>query len=254
VTGLRLLRHQVGLEQRAFWRNPETAFFTFALPVGLLLIFGFTSANDQIPGRPELDPLTLFVPGILAFGIIVAAYGTLAATIAMLRADGVLKRIRATPLPPGMYLAGQLTSVLVTSLVVAVATLTLGRLVFGISPRRGGIPALTGSLALGIVCFAALGLAVSALIPRADAAGAITNGTYLPLALVSGTFSSGLTLPSWLDHVVSAFPIKALTDSLRAGYDPASHGPSAGSLLVLTVWTLIGIGLARRYFRWEPRR
>lgn len=254
MTGLRLLRHQVGLEQRAFWRNPETAFFTFALPVGLLLIFGFTSANDKVPGRPELKGLTLFVPGILAFGIIVAAYGTLAATIAMLRADGVLKRVRATPLPPGMYLAGQLTSVLVTSLVVAVATISLGRVAFGITPRSGGIPALVGCLALGIVCFAALGIAVSTLIPRADAAGAITNGTYLPLALVSGTFSSGLTLPTWLDRIVSAFPIKALTDSLRAGYDPASHGPSAGSLLVLAAWAMIGIVLARRYFRWEPTR
>jgi ABC-type multidrug transport system permease subunit len=153
-----------------------------------------------------------------------------------------------------MYLAGQLTSVLVTSLVVAVATITLGRLVFGVAPRSGGAPALFGSLALGVVCFAALGVAVSALIPRADAAGAITNGTYLPLALVSGTFSTGLTLPTWLDRVVSAFPIKALTDSLRAGYDPASHGPSPASLLVLAAWAMIGIVLARRFFRWEPAR
>jgi len=254
MTGPRLLWHQVGLEQRAFWRNPEMAFFTFALPVGLLLVFGFTSANDVVPGRPGLKALTFLVPGILAFGIIIAAYGTLAATIATLRSDGVLKRIRATPLAPGMYLAGQLTSVLVTSLVVGVSTIVLGRLAFGITPRGGGIPALIGSLALGIVCFAALGVAVSAIIPRAEAAGAITNGTYLPLALVSGTFSSGLTLPAWLDHVVSAFPIKALTDSLRAGYDPASNGPSAGSLLVLAAWTVLGVVLARRYFRWEPSR
>jgi ABC-2 type transport system permease protein len=254
MSGPRLLWHQLGLEQRAFWRNPETAFFTFALPVGLLVIFGFTSANDKIPGRPELKALTLFVPGILAFGIIVAAYGSLAATIAMLRADGVLKRIRATPLAPGMYLAGQLTSVLVTSFVVGVTTIVLGRVVFGIAPRSGGVPALLGCLALGVVCFAALGVAVSALIPRADAAGAITNGTYLPLALVSGTFSSGLTLPAWMDHIVSAFPIKALVDGLRAGYDPASHGPSVGSVLVLVAWTMIGIVLARRYFRWEPSR
>ena len=254
MTAPKLLVHQLRLEQRAFWRNPETAFFTFALPVGLLLIFGFTSAHDRVPGRPDLQGLTLFVPGILAFGIIVAAYGTLAATIAMLRADGVLKRIRATPLAPGMYLAGQLASVLATSLIVAATTIVLGRVAFDIAPRSGSLPTLIGTLALGIVCFSALGLAVSALIPRADAAGAITNGTYLPLALVSGTFSSGLTLPSWLDHVVSAFPIKALTDGLRAGYDPASHGPSLGSVLVLAVWAMIGIAVAHRFFRWEPTR
>ena len=216
MTKPRLLLHQIKLERRVLWRNPETAFFTFALPVGLLLIFGFTSANDKVPGRPDLKGLTLFVPGILAFGIIVAAYGTLAATIAMLRADGVLKRIRATPLSPGTYLAGQLTSVLLTCLVVALATILLGRIAFGIAPRSGGVPALVGCLALGIVCFAALGVAVSALIPR-DAAGAITNGTYLPLALVSGTFSSGLTLPSWLDHIVSAFP--------RSRPSPTACGP-----------------------------
>jgi ABC-2 type transport system permease protein len=254
MTKPRLLLHQLGLEQRSFWRNPETAFFTFALPVGLLLIFGFTSAHDRLPGRPDVRALTFLVPGILAFGIIVAAYGTLAATIAMLRADGVLKRIRATPLAPGMYLAGQLASVLVTALVVAATTIVLGRIAFDIAPRHGAIPMLVATLALGILCFSALGIAISAIIPRADAAGAITNGTYLPLALVSGTFSSGLTLPTWLDHVVSAFPIKALTDCLRAGYDPASHGPSAGSLIVLTAWTVLGIVLARRYFKWEPSR
>jgi ABC-2 type transport system permease protein len=254
MTRPRLLLHQIKLEQRAFWRNPEAAFFTFVLPVGLLLIFGFTSAHDRLHDRPEIRALTLLVPGILAFGIIVAAYGTLAATIAMLRADGVLKRIRATPLAPGMYLAGQLASVLITSLVVAFTTIAVGRVVFGIAPRPGATPALVGSLALGILCFSSLGVAISAIIRRADAAGAITNGTYLPIALVSGTFSSSVALPGWLDHIVSAFPIKALTDALRAGYDPALAHPSLGSVLVLVAWTVVGIAFALRYFRWEPSR
>ena len=253
MSGPALLTHQVRLEQRAFWRSPESAFFTFALPVGLLLIFGAIGGNDKIPGRPDLAGLTFFVPGILAFGIIVAAYGSLAATITNLRSSGVLKRIRATPLSPGMYLAGHLTSVLATSLLVASTTVVLGRLVFGVAPRGTGIVALIVALSLGILCFAALGLAISAAIPTADAAGAITNGTYLPLAMVSGTFSSGLRLPSWLDRVVSLFPIKALTDSLRFAYDPAAHGAPVRNLLVLAVWAMIGVALARRYFRWEPR-
>jgi ABC-2 type transport system permease protein len=253
MTATRLLAHQVRLEQRAFWRNPEAAFFTFALPIGLLLIFGAINSGDTVRGRPDLNPLTLFVPGILAFGIIVAAYGTLAATIATLRAEGVLKRMRATPLPPGMYIAGQLTSVLLTSLLIAVTTVALGRVVFGISPRVGRLALLLGVLTLGILCFAALGLAISAAIRRAETSGAITNGTYLPLALVSGTFSYGLVLPAWLDHIISAFPIKALTTSLRSAYDP-SAGIPISSLLVLGAWTMIGILLARRYFRWEPSR
>ena len=90
MTTMSLVTHQMVLEQRAFWRNPQAAFFTFALPLALLLGLGATSGDDA----------SLLVPGILAFGIIGASYGNLAATVASLRADGVLKRIRATPLSP----------------------------------------------------------------------------------------------------------------------------------------------------------
>ena len=252
MNGRRLLLHQIGLEQRSFWRNPETAFFSFFMPVGLLLIFGAISSGDKIPGRPDLKALTFFVPGILAFGIIVAAYGNLAATVAIRRSEGVLKRVRATPLSPTMYLSGHLFSVLTTSLIIALSTIVLGRVAFGVAPSARGVPSLAVTLTLGITCFAALGLAVSGLIRRADAAGAITNGTYLPLAMVSGTFEGQLRLPAWLDHLVSAFPIKAMTDGLKASYDPAAHGLSASSVLVLTAWTIIGMVLARRYFRWDP--
>ena len=252
MSSRRVLMRQVGLEQRSFWRNPEAAFFAFFLPIGLLLIFGTISGDDKVPGRPELDGLTLFVPGILAFGIIVAAYGNLAATVAIRRGEGVLKRVRGTPLSPTLYLAGQLCSVLITSLLIALTTIVLGRLVFGVAPKADAVPMLVAVLALGITCFAALGLAISGAIRNPEAAGAITNGTYLPLALVSGTFSGALHLPPWLDVIVSAFPIKALTDSLKALYDPISSGPSVANVLVLVSWTIIGMVLARRYFRWDP--
>ena len=247
-----LLLHQVRLNQRSFWRNPESAFFSFAMPLGVLLIFGATSANDTIPGRNDVDVLTLFVPGILAFAIVVVAYGNLAATLSLQRADGVLKRIRATPLNPNVYLSGQILSVLVTTLLISVATIAAGAIAFGAVPRTAAIPQLLVVLALGIACFAALGIAISAAIPTADAAGAITNGTYLPLAMVSGMFSASLQLPATLDNVISAFPLKALADGLRSTYDPAAHGLPIGDTAVLFLWTIAGIALARRFFRWNP--
>jgi ABC-2 type transport system permease protein len=252
MTTRQLLVSQVRLEQRSFWRNPQSAFFTFAMPLGVLLIFGAISMNEKVPGRPDVHGLTLFVPGILAFAVVVTAYGNLAATIASLRADGVLKRIRATPLSPSLYMGGQLASVLATALLISVSTIALGAGAFGAAPRAAGVAQLAGTLALGIVCFAALGLAISAAIPTADAAGPITNGTYLPLAMVSGVFSSRIDLPAWLDHVVSLFPIKALADGLRSSYDPASHGVPVANLVVLAAWAVVGVALARRTFRWEP--
>ena len=243
---------QARLNQRSFWRNPESAFFSFAMPLGVLLIFGATSSHDTVPGRPDVDVLTLFVPGILAFAVVVVAYGNLAATVALQRADGVLKRLRATPLPPSLYLGGQVVSVIGTTLLISLATVVLGGIAFGALPRADAVPQLLLVLALGIACFAALGLAISGAISTADAAGAITNGTYLPLAMVSGMFSASLQLPGAVDLFVSAFPLKALADGLRAAYDPAVRGFPVGDTLVLLAWTVIGAGLARRFFRWDP--
>jgi ABC-2 type transport system permease protein len=247
-----LLLNQVRLHQRMFWRNPESAFFNFAMPLGVLLIFGATSSQDMVTGRINVKVVTLFVPGILAFAVVVTAYGNLAATIALQRADGVLKRLRATPLNPSLYLGGQLLSVLATALLISVATIALGGVAFDALPRAAAIPQLLLVLALGIACFAALGIAISAAIPTADSAGAITNGTYLPLAMVSGMFDASLHLPRVLDTVISAFPLKALADGLRASYDPAAHGLPVGNVLVLAAWTVAGIVLAQRFFRWDP--
>ena len=246
-----LLATQVRLHQLSFWRNPESAFFNFAMPIGVLLIFGATTTNNLVPGRTDVHELTLFVPGILAFAIVVIAYGNLAATIALQRADGVLKRLRATPLNPTLYLASHLANTLLTSVVITVATITAGAAAFGAVPRAAALPQLFAIAAAGIVCFAALGLAVSTMIPTADAAGAITNGTYLPLAMVSGMFSASLRLPPPIDAIVGLFPLKALADGLRTAYDPANHTFPLAQLAVLVVWTAAGSVLARRYFRWQ---
>ncbi len=252
MTRRQLLGVQVRLHQRSFWRNPESAFFNFAMPLGVLLLFGATSGNDPVPGRSDVRTLTLFVPGILAFAVVVLAYGNLAATLAVQRADGVLKRLRATPLPPMLYLSGQLVGTVLTALLVSGATIALGGAAFGAWPRAAAIPQLLVVLALGISCFAALGIAISAAIPTADASGAITNGTYLPLAMVSGMFSATLQLPRVADVVVGVFPLKALADGLRSTYDPAASGLPTGDVVVLALWTVAGLLIARRWFRWEP--
>ena len=105
---------------------------------------------------------------------------------------------------------------------------------------------------LGIVCFAALALAVSTAIRSPDAAGPITNATYLPIAIVSGLFDPALALPSWLSRIIDLFPIQPLAANLDAAYDPAIRHFPFSDLGVLAVWTVIGVVIALRFFRWQP--
>jgi ABC-2 type transport system permease protein len=249
-----LARRQVRLEQFSFWRNPDYAFFTFVLPLMLLGLLGAMNSGDGVHGRTDIKAITFVVPGVLAFSLIATAYGNLATRLAVLRCDSVLKRIRTTPLAPATYLLGHLGSTLVTASLAALATILLGMVAFGVAPVPSHLPELGLALFLGIICFAGLGLAVSSVIPHADAAGPITNATYLPLAIVSGLFDPTISLPQWLVTIVSLLPIRALYELLTSAYDPAASGLPPKALTVMTVWAVGAVVLAVKTFRWTPRR
>ena len=239
-----LVLYQTKLEQVAFWRNPDAAFYTFALPIILLALVGATNDGSQSGAE--------FVPGIMAFGVIAAAFANLAARVATLRADGVLKRVRTTPLPPIIYLAGHLLCSVLTALLITGVLIVLGKLLFDAAPLRSGLPVLVGGIIIGIVCFASLALAITSVIPSADAAGPVTNVIYLPLALVSGLFDASLSLPPVAERIVNYLPVKPFANVLSAAYDSTIADSFYQDLSVLSVWSLLGMVLTFRFFRWQP--
>jgi ABC-2 type transport system permease protein len=248
IRSLRLGARQAVLEQRGFWRSAEYALLTFALPLMLLLLVGGTNAGDDLPGT-RLKLTLFFVPGILAFGVIVAAYVNLGSKVAVLRHDGVLKRIKTTPLPSGAYLGGLLASTVATAVGIAACTGLIGWLAFGAAPRPAGLLALAAGLIVGIACFAALGLAISSVIRSAESAGPVATASYLPLAIVSGLFDPTLGLPRWLSALVAAMPVKALAEVLQDGYTVRAFPVVA--LLILAAWAAAGTGFTVWRFRWH---
>ena len=246
---VRLAARQALLEQRSFWRSAEYALFTFVFPLMILLLFGAANAGSYLPG-PPIKNTTVFVPGILAFGVIVAAYVNLGSKVAVLRHDGVLKRIRTTPLPSSAYLGGLLASTVATAILITACTGLIGWLAFGAGPRAGGLPTLAGGLALGIVCFAALGLAISSVITSGESAGLVAYATFLPIAIISGVFDPTFSgLPAWLSHVVAVFPVKPLAQLLQYSY--AVRPFPAWDLANLALWTAAGAGVTAWRFRWH---
>ena len=150
-------------------------FFTFLLPLVLLALLGMINVGDALGDRTDIKAINFVVPGVLAFAVVAAAYGNLATRIAVLRAEGVLKRIRTTPMDPRAYLLAHLVSSLITTMLVGVATILLGIVAFDVSPQAEGAAALTLGLALGIICFASLGLAWIHRCGGAEGVGASTR-------------------------------------------------------------------------------
>jgi ABC-2 type transport system permease protein len=253
---LRLAAHQVLDDQRAFWRNRGRAFFSFALPLMFLAIFASLNHGDRLEDRGNIHADAFVVPGLLAYAVIMATFTNLATDLAVIRDNGVLKRMRGTPMPSWAFVAGKIGSAVVTAFAVTVLTMLIADLAFGVPVRGATLPGTILALVLGTSCFAALGIAAVRLIPSADSATAVTIALVLPLTFISGVWGEFGGLPAVVHHIAQAFPIEHLANALQLAYDPRTTGAgiSGGDLIGLLVWLAAGVWLALRFLSSELRR
>jgi ABC-2 type transport system permease protein len=233
---------QFRFERKLFWRNPSAAFFNFLLPLLLLVLTATAFGVDH-------DSLEVLIPGVAGMGVLATTFTSLAFNLTVLRDDGVLKRIRGTPIPPGAYVAGLIGSVTLNAFLQVAMVVVIGNLAYGVDwPQDPGLLVLF--TALGVACFAALGVAFSHAIPNQDAAPAYTNAVFLPLIFISGVFYSADDLPAALKVIAESLPLKHLIDGLSAGI-VGTTTDVALSAAVVGGWALAGLVLAVRFFRWE---
>jgi ABC-2 type transport system permease protein len=247
---------QVAYEQRAFWRNRTRAFFSFGMPVMLLLLFGALNSGGRIQELGNIPYITFFLPGILAYGIIITQFVNMAGGLSIQRDNGLLKRMRGTPLPGWAYVAGRIGSTALISVVMTVVMLVLGRVCFDVHLRAEAVPAVVVTVLLGAATFAALGMAAVSLIPNAEAAPVVANVLILPLSFISGIWYPLTGAPDWLVDLAKVFPVERLASALHVAFDPLNHGSawSGNDMLWLGIWLLIGTRLAMRFWRQEMGR
>ena len=233
---------QYRLERRMFWRNPSAAFFNFLFPLILLALFGAVFAGDQ-------EALDVIVPGIAGMAVMSTTFTALAWNMVFLREQGVLKRMRGTPLPPAAYLSGIGLNALTNAVLQLALVIAAGRVFLGTGwPHDWAALALFA--AAGVVCFGSLGVALSHAIPNFDSAGAYINAIFLPVIFISGVFYDVAEAPGFIKDIAEALPLKHVIDGLSAGIVGASVDTGVAALIV-GGWAVAGIVLAARFFRWE---
>ena len=244
---LALTWRQYRLERKMFWRNPSAAFFNFLLPLLFLAIFGAIFSSDQ-------DNLNVIVPGIAGMSVMSTTFSALAFNMTFLREQGVLKRVRGTPLPAGAYLAAIAGSA-VTNTAIQIAIITVsGRVFFGIDWPRDGVELAVFVIA-GVVCFSALGVALSHAIPNFDSAPAYVNAIFLPAIFISGVFYDADEAPRLIRDIAEALPLKWVIDGLSSAMVSGKGlGSNLTALGVIGLWGALGLVLAVRGFSWEQRR
>jgi len=241
--------HEIRAQQRLFWRNREAAFFTFFLPVIFFLMFGSIYGNDRIEGvrgAPYLEA------GMIGYGVAATAFAGLAITFVIRRESGVLKRIRSTPLPAGVYIAAALVSTLIVFALEAALIVALGRILFHVG-LPGRVLSLSLALLLGAGAFAALGLAITGFVRSAEGSSAVVNAVYLPMAIISGTFFSPHSYPGFLRAIADVLPLTYFTELARdIMLRDREIWTEPKQVAVVAAWGVAGLVLAMRRFRWEP--
>jgi ABC-2 type transport system permease protein len=246
---VRLLWHQLRWEQLIFWRSREAAVFVFLFP---LLLFALLTAvyNGTLEGEPASRVL---LAGMLGYGCANTAFSGLALLLISRRELGILKRIRSTPLPTATYLTAVLVSIMIVFALQAAALFVLGRLLKS-TPWPGHFVSVVLTLALGGGAFAGLGLAITGYVRSLEGSSAVLNVIVLPLAFLSGSFGETKNYPRVLRAIGDALPLKYLLDAVKQVY---LHGGQIWHLgtdvAVLVGWGVLGIVVAMRKFRWEPR-
>ena len=246
---VRLFLHQVRGEQLLYWRTREAAIFTFAFPIMLFVLVGAVY-KGTINGHPAGRELRA---GLLGYGLANTAFAGLAITLVVRRENGVLKRVRATPLPAATYVVALLSSMLLVFALEAVVMVVLAKLAFHV-----GVPGAIGSLIFevifGILAFAALGIGITALIRSAEGSSGVLNVILLPMAFLSGSFGPTRSYPHFLQVIADVLPLtyllKIVKGTIISGDAFWAH---PGALCVVLAWGLFGALAGVRWFRWEPR-
>jgi ABC-2 type transport system permease protein len=249
-----VVSHQFHHELRRLVRNPQSRFFTLAMPVLLLGLFGsvFRHANVAVPGG-RLGEAVYYTPAILVYGLVAAVFMDLAASVVIARESGIYKRRRATPASAGALIGARGLAAAATGLAVVGVLAGIGWAGFGASIPAGATGVFILDLLVGTAAFCALGFAMATFIVNAEAAQPVVQAVVLPLCFISGVFIPAGELPRWLIHIADVFPLRPLAAALLAVYNPAARTHlRLADLAVVAAWGLAGAVIGVRRFGWLP--
>ena len=250
-----LLRRQTVHELVGVSRTPVVLFFALAFPVVFYVILSAFVGNETIDFRSGVRVSQFLAPAFASFGIAMATFSFLAIGFAEIRFNGVLKRFTGSPLPWWVLLGGRVLAGTLLAFVAVVVLFVIGVVAYDLQILWGRMPAAVVTIVVASMSFSALGLAVAALAPSAQAAIAMANGIVIPLAFLSDMFVVA-ELPDWLATIGWLFPLKHLVNALGDAFNPFldTNGLYLDHLAVIVAWGIVGALLALWGIRREAAR
>jgi ABC-2 type transport system permease protein len=249
-----LVVRQVGFEQLSFWLNPIGALMTIAFSVVFLILLGATAGKSTVGSYGGIKLIDYYVAGFCGYGVMASCFTILGITLVNRRETGLLKRLRLSPLPTWMAMDALIINAIIVAAIGVLLLLVVGWLGYGVSgPAHWGPFIVT--LLVAMVCYSAMGVGVSTLVPNQDSAGPIVSLTFFILVALSGLWfpiAPGSGLATFADF----FPIRHLIDALVGSFTGERGTPywPWRDVGVMLIWGVGGIVVGLRRWSWSPKR
>ena len=238
------------VELKLQFRDWGVVTFGLLFPAVLLLVLGFAFPGFRDP-NPDLGGgrlVDIYTPIVLVFVLVMVGVSTISSVLASYRHDGILRRLRTTPIRPSRLLVAQLTAQLIiaalgTALAV-VAAMTLLEV-----PAPASWLGAAVSLLFAAASLFAIGLLIGAVAPSTSAAQAFSTVVWIPVMLLAGLWFPREGMPDLMRRISDFSPGGAGVDALQQAW--FGSGAPVSNLAVLAGFTVVVGGLAAVTFRWD---
>lgn len=238
------------METKLFLREPMGTFFTLGFPLMLLFLFGSIYGNDPSPlfgGRGTID---ISIPSYTA--MIIATTGLMSNTItlAIYREQGILRRLRTTPVSPFVILSAQVVVLFAMTAAGVFLLMLAGKFVYQVQ-FEGDALSLLVAFTLASMSFFGIGFLLASVMPTARTAQIVAMVLLYPMIFLSGAGLPRELLPESLQKIANLLPLTYVVNLMRGLWFGDPWSQHITDVIVLVVMMVLGALISVRLFRWE---
>lgn len=240
----------ISVNLKLYLREPITAFFTLGFPIMLVLIFGAIYGNQPTPLFGGYGSMDVSMPGYTALILGAVGFMTVAINTSSYRDMGILRRFRATPLRPLIYILADVTTNLVMTLLGMIGVVLVGWLLYRVRFEGQPVSVILAVILSALAMFA-IGYVIASLAPTARTAQVISMVIFYPMMFLSGAGMPLEILPPTIRRIADFLPLTYVVKLLRGLWFGGTWGDHLLEVAVLGGILVVCTALAARFFRWE---
>jgi ABC-2 type transport system permease protein len=237
-------------ECKLYFRFPISAFFTLALPLMLLLLFGSIFGNEPLPMYGSGGWVDTYVPAFSALVIAISSLASLPIGLASYRERGILRRFRATPVSPATVLGAQLVTQFAMTLLGMGLLVAAGKVLFHMR-FEGNALSVLAAFSLSCLSFFAIGMVLAGLLPNARTASIVGNVVLQPMVYLSGATIPKEVMSAGMREAIRFNPLTHVVTLLQGLWKGDAWSQHQMELIVLIAVLVVSSIVAVRVFRWE---